>query len=140
MTQEPVAFYARSSNVNNSYQQNGNAIPLVLDSVVFQTGGDNYNTTTGKFRVPVSGYYIFTYGVVLTKTGPYGLAIRFWTGNGHTFAETHPTVTDTSDDKTVTGTAIIRLYKGQELRLDTHNNAEIRIHGCWFAGWLQYKF
>ena len=138
VTQAPVAFHAVSSQANFSYPQNGNGIPVILDTVRFQTG-DDYNTTTGIFTVPVSGYYVFTYGVSVTETGRYGLAVRIGT-KWSVYAATHPTVYNagSNDVRTVTGTAIIRLSAGVQIWLDTHNDAKISLHGCWFAGWLQF--
>ena len=133
-----VAFYAESDEIDNNYVLNGNHGTLVLNKLLVQTGND-YNTATGKFVAPEIGYYVFTYTVVITKTSIYSLSIQLITGN-QKYAESSANVADNAEAKTLTGTAVVLLSKGEEFSLDFHNSgAEVRIHACWFAGWLQTK-
>ena len=137
----PVAFYADSSDVNHNYPQSGNGVPLVLNRVVHQTGSD-YDTTTGKYTVPVTGYYVFTFRVLVTKTSEFGLVVRigYFRGRTDVSAQTSAIVLAGSDAKAVSGTTILLLSQGSQVWVDTHNpDAEVSIHNSWFAGWLQNK-
>lgn len=59
--EHPVAFTARFSNdsVGTQFIPAGSWQNLVFDVVSYQTGGNNYNTTNGRFTAPSAGTYAF---------------------------------------------------------------------------------
>ena len=61
VVETPVAFTVRfnDDDVGNHTAHARPGPKLLFDRVQYQTGGTNYNTSTGEFTAPVKGAYAF---------------------------------------------------------------------------------
>ena len=133
-----MAFFAKSSAINNSFPLEDSYGTVILDELLTDAG-IAYNTQTGRFAAPEIGYYVFSYKIVLTSFGSSNaVTFRLVTQSG--MYATASVEDDSMTEKAVTGTAIILLTQGAEVSLGYVNpGARIRIHECWFTGWLYRK-
>ncbi len=61
------AFNAALSGLNAAVTvTSGN--PIIFNTAQFQRGGTNYNTSTGAFTAPITGYYFLGYNLLLDSS------------------------------------------------------------------------
>lgn len=71
-----------SFNAYSPAAQTVNGADIVYGSTRFNNG-NSYNTTTGRFTAPKTGYYHFSFSVLVNTTGP-GYTRVYWNINGST--------------------------------------------------------
>ena len=129
------AFYVTSSSMSSQYAISSSEEILVLDLIVTRTGG-GFDTTTGKYTVQASGYYVLTFNVVV-NSGTLLIAIK--DNNGEELAGQMGKSLSGSIE-VITGTVVVALNQGQFVYLHVQkvgSTASIWLGNSWFAGWFQ---
>ena len=106
---------------------------LKFDTIKAAIGG-GYNTTEGKYVIPASGNYVFTFSVVVIE----GIVVIKLKDNDDTIVEQIGKSVGGSFE-VVTGTVVISRPAGTEVYLHVERLGSvgiIRIDKCWLAGWL----
>ena len=96
--------------------------------------GEGYNATEGKYVIPVSGNYVFTFGVVVIEGT---VSIKLKGTDGVILEQNGKSVGGSLE--VVTGTVVISGAAGTEVYIHVERLSStglILIDKCWFAGWL----
>ena len=128
------AFYVTSSSMASQYTISSSEEILLWDSIVTITGG-GFDTTTGKYTIQTSGYYVLTFNVVV-NSGTLLIAIK--DNNGVELAGQMGKSLSASIEA-ITGTVVVALDQGQfvYLHVQKMGTASIWFGKSWFAGWFQ---
>ena len=106
---------------------------LKFDTIKTAIGG-GYNATEGKYVIPASGNYVFTFSVVVIE----GIvAIKLKDNDGTIVEQIGKSVGGSFE--VVTGTVVISRSAGTGVYLHVERLGSvgiIMIDKCWLAGWL----
>lgn|SRR5574337_721340 len=105
-----VYFTSVCNTSQNNLTGDGTTGELIYDTIIRQTGGSNYNSTTGVFTAPINGLYQFNTSVLLSGvTGSTGLM--------------------TAEYYYLVGGVVKELFRGNISNLAQNNSGEVLLCG-----------
>ena len=101
--------------------------------------GNGYDNSSGVFRAPIAGAYVFSWTVVNERGHWANVAIK---RNGVFYGLAQADGGSGKDNGSGSNTAVLELDAGDEVRLDVNDGRDATSHQVWggghstFSGWL----
>ena len=134
VTSTAHSFFVMDSTTESQYSVSPAPGEALKFDTIKSAFGEGYNVTEGKYVIPVSGNYVFTFGVVVIE----GIVtIKLKDNDGVILEQNGKSVSGSIE--VVTGTVVISRATGTEVYIHVERLSPtglILIDKCWFAGWL----